>query len=173
MSIPIPFKALVAFLVVAGTMAAGAREVSGQSEAKEAAVRSVERHAGELISLADQIWAFAETAFREHRSAEALASYAEKNGFLVKRGVAGMPTAFIATYGEGHPILGILGEYDALPGLLQKATTVKEPLVKGGAGHGCGHNLLGAASMGAALAVKEQMEAGKLRGTVRYYGTPA
>src|SRR5688572_27550403 len=140
---------------------------------KEEAVAAVEKHRDELINLSNQIWAFAETALRETRSAKLLADYAEKQGFKVERGVAGMPTAFTATYGSGRPIIGILGEYDALPGISQKATTTKEPLEAGAAGHGCGHNLFGAASLGAAVAIKELIAAGRLRGTVRFYGTPA
>jgi aminobenzoyl-glutamate utilization protein B len=140
---------------------------------KEAAVSSVDKHRAELIRLSDQIWSFAETALRETRSAKALSDYAEKQGFKVERGVAGMPTAFIATYGEGRPIIGILGEYDALPGLSQKASPVKEAAQQGGAGHGCGHNLFGSASLGAAVAIKELIAEGKLRGTIRFYGTPA
>ncbi len=140
---------------------------------KEEAVASVEKHRDELINLSNQIWAFAETALRESRSAKLLADYAEKQGFKVERGVAGMPTAFTASYGSGRPIIGILGEYDALPGISQKATTTKEALETGAAGHGCGHNLFGAASLGAAVAIKELMAAGKLKGTIRFYGTPA
>jgi aminobenzoyl-glutamate utilization protein B len=143
------------------------------SAAKQAAVRSVERHRPELIALSDEIWAYAETALREHRSAKALADYAEKQGFRVERGISGMPTAFVASFGSGRPIIGIMGEYDALPGLSQKAQASKAPLVEGAGGHGCGHNLFGAASMGAALAIKEQIQAGALRGTIRFYGTPA
>jgi aminobenzoyl-glutamate utilization protein B len=140
---------------------------------KEEAVASIEKHKAELINLSDQIWAFAETALRETRSSKLLADYAERQGFKVQRGVAGMPTAFIASYGEGRPVIGILGEYDALPGISQKASTVKEALEAGSAGHGCGHNLFGAASLGAAVAIKELIAAGKLRGTIRFYGTPA
>ena len=143
------------------------------SKKKEEAVGSIEKHKAELINLSDQIWAFAETALRETKSAKVLADYAEQNGFKVERGVSGMPTAFIATYGKGKPIIGILGEYDALPGISQKASTVKEALELGAAGHGCGHNLFGAASLGAALAIKELIAAGKLKGTIRFYGTPA
>jgi aminobenzoyl-glutamate utilization protein B len=84
-----------------------------------------------------------------------------------------MPTAFIATFGNGRPVIAIMGEYDALPGVSQKAIAEKSPLVEGAAGHGCGHNLFGAASLGAALAVKEQIAAGKLKGTIVFYGTPA
>jgi len=122
----------------------------GDIKKKEEAVASIEKHKAELISLSDQIWGFAETALRETRSSKVLADYAEKQGFEVKREVAGMPTAFVASYGQGRPIIGILGEYDALPGISQKAQPVKEALEAGSAGHGCGHNLFGAASLGAA-----------------------
>jgi len=140
---------------------------------KQEAVASIEKHRTELTALSDQIWAYAETALRETRSAKALADYAEQQGFEVKRGVAGLPTAFTASYGQGRPIIGILGEFDALPGISQKAQPVKEPLDAGAAGHGCGHNLFGAASLGAATAIKELIAAGKLKGTIRFYGTPA
>ena len=140
---------------------------------KEAAVATIERTSQELISLSDQVWGYAETALREDKSSKLLADYAEKQGFQVQRGVAGMPTAFIASYGIGKPIIGILGEYDALPGISQKAQPTQEPLEEGAAGHGCGHNLLGTASMGAAVAIKDLIQAGKLKGTIRYYGTPA
>jgi aminobenzoyl-glutamate utilization protein B len=140
---------------------------------KEEAVAVIEKHKAELISLSDEIWGFAETALQETRSAKLLADYAEKQGFQVKRGVAGMPTAFVASYGQGSPIIGVLGEYDALPGISQKAQPAKEALEAGAAGHGCGHNLFGAASLGAALAIKELIASGKLKGTIRFYGTPA
>lgn len=140
---------------------------------KEAAVASIERHRPELVDLSDQVWRFAETALRETKSSKILADYAERQGFRVERGVAGMPTAFVATYGQGKPVIGILGEYDALPGISQKAQPAKEALEPGAAGHGCGHNLFGSASLGAAVAVKELIAAGKLQGTVRFYGTPA
>ncbi|HEX7374811.1 MAG TPA: amidohydrolase, partial [Steroidobacteraceae bacterium] len=168
----IPSAQVCADVAVAAAPAAAATPAE-PSAAKLAAVAAVERHARDLEGLADKIWAFAETALREHRSAAALADYAEQQGFKVVRGVAGMPTAFTATYGSGRPIIGIMGEYDALPGISQQAVAEKTPLVAGAAGHGCGHNLFGAASLGAAIAIKEQIAAGKLRGTVRFYGTPA
>jgi aminobenzoyl-glutamate utilization protein B len=143
------------------------------SATKRAAVASVDRHAADLTNLSDQIWGFAETALREHRSSKALADYAEQQGFTVTRDVSGMPTAFVASFGSGKPVIGIMGEYDALPGVSQKAQSEKSPLVEGGAGHGCGHNLFGAASLGAALAIKEQIAAGKLKGTIKFFGTPA
>jgi aminobenzoyl-glutamate utilization protein B len=141
--------------------------------AKESAVAAVDAHRAELTGVADQVWAFAETAFRETHSAALLADFLEGQGFKVERGVAGMPTAFVASFGQGRPIIGVLGEYDALPGISQRAQPTQEPLVPGAGGHGCGHNLLGTASLGAALAVKELIASGELHGTVRYYGSPA
>lgn len=140
---------------------------------KEAAIDSVDQQSSELVGMSDQIWAYAETALGETQSSEVLASYAEQQGFEVERGVAGMPTAFIASYGEGRPIIGIIGEFDALPRLSQTATPDKHVHVAGAAGHGCGHNLYGSASLGAATAIKQLMEAGDIQGTLRYYGTPA
>ncbi len=141
--------------------------------AKQAAVESIDRLRPELIDLADKIWEYAETALRETRSAELLAAYAERQGFEVERGVAGMPTAFVARYGSGRPVIGIMGEYDALPGISQKAQPTKEPLVGGAGGHGCGHNLFGPGSLGAAVAIKELIAAGELQGTIVFLGTPA
>jgi len=140
---------------------------------KEAVIQSVNKHQHELIAISDKIWAYAETALKETKSSKELADFAEAQGFQLKRGVAGMPTAFIAEYGSGKPIIGIMGEYDALPGISQKAQPTREPLQTGAAGHGCGHNLFGAGSLGAAVAVKELIASGKLKGTIRFYGTPA
>jgi aminobenzoyl-glutamate utilization protein B len=158
----------LAVLAIVSQLAAGA-----SVKKKEEVVASVEKRKAEIIALSDQVWGFAETALLEVRSAQALADYAEKQGFAVERGVAGLPTAFVASYGEGRPIIGVLGEYDALPGLSQKARSSKEVLQAGAPGQGCGHNLLGTAALSAALAIKDLMAAGKLKGTVRFYGTPA
>ncbi|WP_298320339.1 amidohydrolase [uncultured Aquimarina sp.] len=143
------------------------------SESKQAIIKSIEKHQQELISISDQIWALAETAFEENQSSKLLADYAEKQGFTVERGVAGMPTAFVATYGSGKPVIGVLGEFDALPGISQKAQPTKSPLTEGAAGHGCGHNLFGAGSLGAAIAVKELIQSGEIKGTVKFFGTPS
>lgn len=140
---------------------------------KKAIIASVENHNAALIGISDSIWAIAETAFEEVRSSEILADYAEKNGFTVTRGVAGIPTAFVASYGSGKPVISVLGEFDALPGISQKALPEKEALNEGAAGHGCGHNLFGAASLGAAIAAKELIEQGKLKGTIKFFGTPS
>lgn len=144
-----------------------------ETAAKRNAMAVIDRHAAGLAELSDRIWTYAEIALREHKSAAALADYAEQQGFRVERGVAGLPTAFVATYGSGRPVIGVMGEYDALPGISQRATPVQEPLEPGAGGHGCGHNLFGAGSLGAAIAIKEQIESGTLQGTVRFYGTPA
>ncbi len=140
---------------------------------KKAIVASVEKHKAELIRVSDSIWALAETAFNESQSSAVLADYAEKNGLKVTRGVADIPTAFTATYGSGKPVISILGEFDALPGISQKAQPEKEAYEEGAAGHGCGHNMFGTSSLGAAIAIKELMEAGKIKGTIKFLGTPA
>jgi len=143
------------------------------SSNKKAVIASVEKHKKELIEISDAIWAAAEIAFEEKESSKILADYAEKNGMTVTRGVAEIPTAFTATYGSGKPVISILGEFDALPGISQKAQPEKEAYEEGAAGHGCGHNMFGTSSLGAAIAIKELMEAGKLKGTIKFLGTPA
>jgi aminobenzoyl-glutamate utilization protein B len=143
------------------------------SKSKQAIINSVENHKENLITISDDIWALAETAFEEHESSKILADYAEAQGFTVERGVAGMPTAFVAKYGSGTPVISVLGEFDALPGLSQKTTPDKNPLQDGAAGHGCGHNMFGAASLGAAIAIKELIESGEISGTIKFFGTPS
>jgi aminobenzoyl-glutamate utilization protein B len=121
-----------------------------------------------------QIWELAETGLEETRSSALVADVLEKEGFKVQRGVAGMPTAFVATAGSGSPVIAILAEYDALPGLSQKAGEAqKDPLAKGAPGHGCGHNLLGTAAVAAAVAANQSRIAKRLPGTIKVFGTPA
>ena len=146
---------------------------SNISEINKDILKSIEKHSSNLIDISDEIWNLAETAFNEHESSKILADYATKNGFNVEMGVAGMPTAFVATYGQGKPVISVLGEFDALPGISQETKPVKSPLIDGGAGHGCGHNLFGAGSLGAAIAIKELIESGKISGTVKFFGTPS
>ncbi len=140
---------------------------------KTAVQASVDSRFDALTDLSDRIWSFEEIAFQETKSAAALSDYAEELGFRVTRGVGEIPTAFIAEYGSGSPIIGILGEFDALPGLSQNKVPYKSPLNEGAPGHGCGHNLFGVASLGAASAIKDLIDEGKIQGTVRFYGTPA
>ena len=124
-------------------------------------------HAGDLV------WEYAEIGFKEFQSAKALTDVLKAEGFAVQEGVAGIPTAFVASWGEGKPIIGLLGEYDALPALKHAAgDPVESSEIVSENGHGCGHNLLGAGALGAAVAVKDYMQAHGLKGTIRYYGCP-
>jgi len=119
------------------------------------------------------IWNASEVGFKEKESSAVLQSLLKENGFTVEAGVAGMPTAFVATYGNGHPVIGILAEYDALPGLSQDSSSAKTPVASRNAGHGCGHHLFGVGSSAAAIAIKQLIESGKLKGTVKLFGSPA
>jgi len=166
-------KRMFVFAVTAALAASAfAANVPNVAE-KRAAIATIDRKSEQLSGLSDEIWRYAETALKETRSSKALADYAEKNGFRVTRGVAQMPTAFVAEYGSGRPVIGIMGEYDALPGISQKAQSSREALERGAPGHGCGHNLFGVGSLAAAVAVKELIAAGTLNGTVKFFGTPA
>jgi len=137
------------------------------------AIKSVKTNQDLLIDVSDQIWGFAELGLEEFKSSKLLIKTLDETGFSVKTNIADMSTAFYADYGQGKPVIGILGEYDALPGLSQKAQPYREALVKGAPGHGCGHNLLGVGSLGAVLAVREAIDLGNVKGTIRYYGCPA
>jgi aminobenzoyl-glutamate utilization protein B len=137
------------------------------------AVAHVDALRKELIAVNQDVWAFAELGLEEHRSAARLVGVLRKAGFEVQEGTSGMPTAFVASYGKGRPIIGILAEYDALPELSQDVSGARRPVAGRTAGHGCGHCALGAAAVGAAVAVKEAMRKHRLPGTIRLYGTPA
>jgi aminobenzoyl-glutamate utilization protein B len=124
--------------------------------------------------ISDSIWYFAELGMQEFRSSAILIRTLEAEGFRVEKGVAGMPTCFVATWGSGKPVIGILGEFDALPMISQNALTpVKSPVVAGAPGHGCGHNLMGTAGIAAVIAVKRSMEQNKIPGTIKFFGSPA
>lgn len=123
-------------------------------------------------ALSHSIWEEPELGFCEYRSVEKLTSHLKANGFNVEEGIAGIPTAFVATYGSGSPVIGILAEYDALPGLSQAAVPYECPLTEGAPGHGCGHNLLGAGSVAGAVAISKWLAAGH-KGTVKLFGCPA
>jgi aminobenzoyl-glutamate utilization protein B len=141
---------------------------------KEAAVKAADSHAEANWPTALKIWEWAEPGYQEKKSSAALAEIAEKAGLKVKRGIAGIPTAFTAEFGSGKPIIGILGEYDALPELSQEASPIRKPREDAnGNGHACGHHLFGVASLSAAIAIAEQIKGGKISGTVRFYGCPA
>lgn len=133
----------------------------------------LDKKAGDLFHIADQVWDFAEVGFQEVKSSKVQADYLEACGFSVKRGVGGVPTAFIAEWGSGKPVIGYLGEFDALAGVSQELSPERKPRVVGGPGHGCGHNVLGTGALGAAVALKYALEETGTKGTVRYYGCPA
>lgn len=144
------------------------------SDRRKRVVELVEGKLDIFKEVSDKIWEYAELMFEEYKSSALQIEVMEKQGFTVQRNVAGMETAFIASYGEGHPIIAVLGEYDALSALSQEADKIeRSPIVEGAPGHGCGHNLLGSASMAAATAVKDYMVENNLKGTIRYYGCPA
>ena len=160
------FKALPAVAltaILAGSSAFSADDVLAR----------VAQHADRFGAISRQIWESPELGFHENKSSALLQQELRANGFEVRPGVAGMPTAFTASFGSGAPVIVLLGEFDALPGLSQKDVPALAPAIEGAPGHGCGHNLLGSASALAAVAIKEEMQARGLKGTVRYYGTPA
>ncbi|MBE5253469.1 M20 family metallopeptidase [Mixta mediterraneensis] len=133
----------------------------------------IDQHQARFSALSDTIWDTPETRFAETRSSALLADALAEEGFDVERGVGGIDTAFIASFGNGKPVIAILGEFDALAGLSQQAGCAQpKPLVENGNGHGCGHNLLGTAGLAAAFAVKAWMQQHQTRGTVRFYGCP-
>ncbi|MFQ5737931.1 MAG: amidohydrolase [Acidobacteriota bacterium] len=140
---------------------------------KRAAFRWVDENSDTIERVNREIWSHPELALREYQSSRILIDYLKANGFRVEEGVAGLPTAFVANYGQGKPVIAIYGEYDALPGLSQGAKPLRSALAAGGAGHGCGHSLFGTASATAAIATRRAMEAAKVPGTIRFYGTPA
>ncbi|APQ16333.1 amidohydrolase [Maribacter hydrothermalis] len=135
-------------------------------------LKNLEQKSEDYGTIAQNIWELAEMGYQEEKSAALLQETLQNAGFTIKKGVAGIPTAFIAEYGSGSPVIAIMGEYDALPGLSQKAVAEKESAGKA-AGHACGHHLFGTASTAAAISTKDWLAANKMQGTVRFYGTPA
>jgi len=133
----------------------------------------LESHKDAFYQVSDAIWNFSELGMEEHQSAALLADLLEKHGFNVEKGVAGMPTSFVAFCGSGKPVLGLSAEYDCLPGLSQKIIDEQDPVIPGAPGHGCGHNLLGTAAVAAAIALKNALEHLGLSATIKVFGTPA
>lgn len=141
---------------------------------KQDAIHYLDSRQDFLFSVSDSIWDHPETDYTEFISSSILMDALKQEGFTVQTGLADIPTAFLGSYGSGSPVIGILGEFDALPGLSQKAgSTVREALAESGNGHGCGHNLLGAGSLAAAMAVKEYLKASQKSGTIIFFGCPA
>ncbi|MGY5856438.1 MAG: amidohydrolase [Candidatus Thorarchaeota archaeon] len=126
-----------------------------------------------IIEASVKVWELAELGLVEEKSAKYLTNILEEHGFTIEMGVAGMPTAFVATYGKGDPTIGFMGEYDALPGLSQKPVPYQDPIEEGAPGHGCGHNIHGVTGVMSAIATKTMMEKHGLKGTLKFFGTPA
>jgi aminobenzoyl-glutamate utilization protein B len=162
----VPVFGLVAILIASAAL--------GQQPARHKEILAlVDQHAAHFSETSKTIWQYAELGYQEDKSSALLERELQSAGFRVQSPVAGEPTAFVATYGQGEPVIGILGEFDALPGLSQAATPDRSPVTADAPGHGCGHNLLGSGAALAAVALKEYMERNHVAGTLRYYGTPA
>ncbi len=152
----------------------GQKEKPGRDNPlKTQAIKNIQNAYPEYRKIALQIWDYAEVGYKETKSSALLQQTLRDQGFSVEAGVADIPTAFVATYGSGKPVIGILAEFDALPGLSQQAIPEKKPVAGKDAGHGCGHNLFGAASVAAGIELKKLLEARKFKGTIKVYGTPA
>lgn len=142
-------------------------------EAKQITIKWVKQNKEKLREISDKIWSYAELGFVEFKSSKLLASELEKHDFKVERGVAEIPTAFVGTWGKDKPVIGVMGEYDALPGLSQKAVPHKDPIKSRAPGHGCGHNIHGTSGLGGAIALKHAIDEVGIPGTVKYFGCPA
>lgn len=143
------------------------------SDEQRALLRSMDARAEHFGELSRRIWEFAEVGYKETQSSQLLKSELRSAGFQIEEDIGGIPTAFSARWGQAKPVIGILGEYDALPGLSQESLPEKKPRTAGAPGHGCGHNLFGSASALAAIAVKDFLNTAKKSGTILFYGTPA
>ncbi len=165
------FLSILSFMGVAVSVCG--QPVSGDTVVKSQAMTEIAARYGDYKKIALQIWDYAEVGYKEVKSSALLQKTLADNGFTVKAGVAEIPTAFVATYGSGSPVIGILAEFDALPGLAQQAVPEKAPIEGKAAGHGCGHHLFGTASVAAGIEIKKLIAEKKLKGTIRVYGCPA
>lgn len=136
------------------------------------AINAIDKKRGKIDELSKKIWENPEAAFKEFNASENTAALLRSEGFHVETGVGGVTTAIKATFGSGKPVIGFMGEFDALPGLNQKVSTTKDPIIPGEYGHGCGHNLLCSAHVGAVIGLKEEMILNNLKGTIVFYGCP-
>ena len=160
-------------VILAGMLVVASGAQAQLSAEKQHILQKLDASAENYSEIAHEIWKLAELGFLEVESVKLLAGQLEDAGFEVEHGVAGMPTAFVGEWGSGKPVIGMLAEYDALPGMAQAPVPFPEPLEGGKAGHACGHHLFGTGSVAAAIAVKEWLESTGVSGTIRLYGTPA
>ena len=150
-----------------------AQSSKATAKTRTQAIQFIEKKKQDLIALSDSIWNLAEPSYAEVKSSRLLIEYLKKEGFTIQENISGFQTAFIASYGESKPVIGLYGEYDADPNASNKVVPRKEEIEPGKYGHGGGHNLLGVGSIGAALAIKDLIKRRMLKGTIRYYGTTA
>jgi aminobenzoyl-glutamate utilization protein B len=170
---PVPVRAACLLPFAAAILLPPSAFAQPTSADRTQILKLVDANAAQYKQVSKEIWGFAELGYHENKSSTLLQDQLKKAGFSIQAGVADEPTAFIASYGSGKPVIAILGEFDALPGLSQQAVVTRQPVVSGAPGHGCGHNLLGAGAALAAVAVKDYMAEHHVAGTLRYYGTPA
>jgi aminobenzoyl-glutamate utilization protein B len=152
---------------------ATAQKNNNAAALKEKAISDLQSQYNNYKGIAYKIWSYAEVGYKETQSTSLLQNTLRDNGFKVEAGVAGLPTAFVATYGSGKPVIGVLAEFDALPGLSQDTVPERKPFPDKIAGHACGHHLFGTASVAAAIELKKLMEQGKITGTIKLFGCPA
>ncbi len=148
-------------------------EAQQKDALKNESIKNLDAKYADYKGIAMQIWNYAELGYKEVESSKLHQKTLKDNGFTIEPGVAGIPTAFVATFGDGKPVIGVLAEFDALPGLAQTAEPVKKSIAGKVAGHGCGHHLFGTASVAAAIELKNTMVKNKMKGTIKLYGTPA
>ena len=166
------YPLFILFLVAQWSIGQNGLPLSIANE-KKTVIQSLEAKKQQYVDVATNIWKLAELGYKEGKSANLLQSMLKEEGFTIETGVAGIPTAFTATFGSGTPVIGVLGEYDALPGFSQDAVPFKKELAGNTNGHACGHHLFGSASAAAAIAVKNWLKTTGRKGTIRFYGTPA
>lgn len=140
---------------------------------KEKAWKWIEENQTRIIEISDAVWEYAELGLVEYKSSKLISDELKKHGFKIEMGVAGIPTAFVAKWGSGRPVISVLGEYDALPGISQKPVPYKEPIIEGAPGHGCGHNIHGVSGMAGAIAAKYALEKANISGSIKFFGSPA
>ena len=164
----------IALIATSSNIMAQKNAVNKSAEGlKNEAAKNIQSGYDDYKKIALNIWGYAEVGYKEIKSSALLQNTLQQNGFTVQAGVAGMPTAFVATYGSGSPVIGILAEYDALPGLSQDSTAFKTALANKTSAHACGHHLFGTGSVAAGISIKKLLEAGKIKGTIKVFGCPA
>ena len=167
------FISIAAILIAVNTTAQNNSNTKLVNNLKKEATDNIQNGYDAYKNIALNIWGFAEVGYKEVKSSALLQTTLKNNGFAVEAGVAGMPTAVVATYGSGQPVIAILAEYDALPGLSQDSAVTKTPLANKNSGHACGHHLFGTGSVASGIAIKKLMADGKIKGTIKVFGTPA